>query len=150
MAVELEETLGIDEKQRQERVRVRQEICICGHPLRRHHVVAGYSVCKPSRMECPCRTPRSVLVVGDSRPFLRKTSGIGSRHALARGLAGLIEKEKEFHWLEGMSCDRCEQLGREPESGGLVPVSVTMLGGLSDKPERTNSLLCIRCVGELS
>jgi hypothetical protein len=63
-----------------------KRICACGHPLNSHTVgSSGVVLCTPSRMICPCKNARPVLIAGDARKFLRKTMGPGPEHALARG-----------------------------------------------------------------
>lgn len=69
-----------------------RRICLCGHPINRHKigmttenpkgvpwkegpVAAGEMVCKPNGLTCGCRNPDPVLLVSDSRTFLRVTSG---------------------------------------------------------------------------
>jgi hypothetical protein len=114
-------------------------ICICGHPVGRHTNIAGIVLCKPTRMECPCKSVRPVLECDDVRPFLRKTSGSGAMHALGRGIAAAHERGKNVAWLVEMKCDRCQKDGR------LSPVPVTKQGVASNEATGYDALLCAEC-----
>jgi hypothetical protein len=114
-------------------------ICVCGHPVARHLNSGGIVYCKPTRMECPCKSVRSVLESSDVRPFLRKTNGPGTMHALGRGLASAIEKGNKVSWLVDMQCDRC---GKE---GPVSPVPVTQTGFSTAYPTGYDKLLCSEC-----
>lgn len=121
-------------------------ICICGHPVARHTEVAGVGVCTPSRMVCPCRTPRAVADSADVRLFQYRTDGSGIRHALIRGLTAVANAGKEAHWIVDLVCDN-------PECGSptnVVPVPVTSSGSPTDEPSPLNVFLCSECrVGTL-
>jgi hypothetical protein len=134
-----EEALEADRKLLSKPAERDGRICLCGHPMGRHTSVAGITLCKPTRMECPCRASRAVLECDDVRPFLRKTSGAGAMHALGRGIAAASERGKTVTWLVEMKCDRCKKEGK------LSPVPVTKQGSASNEPTGYDALLCAEC-----
>lgn len=143
MGLDLNEVLDMDNTLRS-RPAVRDgRICICGHGVSKHTQYPGDRVrCKPSKMECPCRQVRAVIDVEDTRPFLRRTQGAGSEHALTRGLAALAQSGKEAHWLIDLVCDKCGEF-----SENIVPVPVTGDGRVSGGTEATgyDMMLCTTC-----
>ena len=114
-------------------------ICSCGHPVARHAQLSGIVLCKPTRMECPCKSVRPVLDCSDVRPFLRKTAGPGPMHALGRGIAAALEKNLKVNWLIEMKCDRCKK------EGPVSPVPVTQSGFSVDYATGFDALLCREC-----
>lgn len=141
---EADETLRGRPKERDGR------ICICGHPVNRHTVTSGVVLCKPTRMECPCRKVRPVLDVSDTRAFLRKTAGPGPEHALSRGLRGLTDgrqgaggAERSAEWVVDLECDRCGGNTR------VVPAPVTSSGNVVHEPTGYDALLCAECLAEV-
>lgn len=119
-------------------------ICICGHGMSRHKEIAGEIMCKPSRLDCPCKAPRAVLEVDDTRAFLRKTVGGGAMHALSRGLSALIMSGKSAEWIVDLKCDRC---GKVDEI--VTPVPVTKSGHAMSYPTGYDALLCQECREEV-
>lgn len=118
-------------------------ICTCGHPVSRHTQVAGIVLCKPTRMECPCKTVRAVLEASDTRSFLRKTSGGGALHALSRGLYAALQKGGSVEWIVDQQCDRCKK------PGPVSPVPVTQRGTATDQATGYDALLCGQCRSEV-
>ena len=116
-----------------------RKICVCGHPSGRHTIVAGMVFCKPSRMECPCKSERLVLETEDTRVFLRKTEGAGPLHALGRGMKAAKDAGKKVTWIIDMKCDRC---GAE---GPVSPVPVTQRGVSVAMATGYDALLCRKC-----
>lgn len=114
-------------------------VCACGHPMARHTNLSGMVYCKPTRMECPCKTMRPVIEADDVRPFLRKTGGAGPMHALGRGLAAAMEKGISVRWLIEMKCDRCQK------PGPVSPVPVTQRGIAVPDATGYDALLCADC-----
>ena len=119
---------------------VNRQICVCGHPVSRHTVAHGATYCKPTRMECPCKSVRAVLETSDSRPFLRKTEGSGPFHALSRGIRAAIEKGLKISWMVEMKCDRCGE-----EADNLFPTPVTQNGIATQYATGHDALLCRGC-----
>ena len=119
---------------------VDRQVCACGHPMARHTVVHGVVLCKPARMECPCKRARPVLECQDTRLFIRKTEGAGSAHALTRGIRVSIEKNKSVAWIVELVCDRCGVA-----HSNVVPVPVTQTGHASSYPTGYDALLCPDC-----
>lgn len=115
-------------------------ICVCGHPVTRHTLLAGGLVyCKPTKMECPCKASRPVIESSDTRPFLRKTEGPGVLHALGRGIQAALKAGHDVDWLVDKQCDRC---GTE---GPVSPVPVTQRGVAVNEPTGFDALLCRKC-----
>ena len=67
-------------EQRKINASINRHVCACGHAMSRHTVVSGIVMCKPARMECPCKRSRPVLLAQDTRLFIRKTEGGGAAH----------------------------------------------------------------------
>lgn len=114
-------------------------VCLCGHSVGRHTVASGLVLCKPARMECPCRKLRPVVEAEDVRPFLRRTAGSGMMHALVRGIAALAVSGKSVEWIVDLTCDRC---GGDEE---VVPAAVTKQGALMSEATGYDALLCRKC-----
>ena len=115
-------------------------ICLCGHSAGRHQLVAGYNSCKPSAMECACKTFRAVIDVSDTRAFLRKTEGSGAMHAFGRGLGVALSKGIKVEWIIPLECDRCRATDAK-----LMPVPVTQTGIAVTRDTGFNALLCATC-----
>lgn len=143
MGLDLNEVLTMDESLRTRPQKRDGRICVCGHGVTKHTVYPNGKVyCKPSKMECPCKNVRPVIDVEDTRPFLRRTEGGGSEHALTRGLAALAASEKEAHWIIDLVCDTC---GEYDES--IQPVPTTADGRVAGGVGATghDRLLCRAC-----
>lgn len=119
---------------------VNRHVCACGHAMGRHTVVNGIVMCKPARMECPCKRARPVLLAQDTRLFIRKTEGGGAAHALSRGIRESLTKDKAVEWLIDLACDRC---GEETDS--IIPVPVTQNGTAVSRATGYDALLCSDC-----
>lgn len=117
-----------------------RHVCACGHAMSRHTIANGIVMCKPARMECLCKRARPVLVVQDTRLFIRKTEGGGAEHALTRGIRESLTKNKSVEWLIDLVCDRC---GKEADS--VVPVPVTQNGTAVSRATGYDALLCPDC-----
>lgn len=120
-----------------------KRICVCGHPAGRHTQVQGLTICKPSRMECPCKNLRAVLRAEDTRNFLRKTEGSGMLHALGRGLVAAQQAGKSVEWLIESKCDRCLT------PGVVTAVAVTQRGIVVQAATGYDALLCRKCREEV-
>ena len=117
-----------------------KRICACGHPMNSHTVTSsGIVMCTPSRMVCPCKSVRPVLIDGDARKFLRKTLGPGPEHALARGILASIEDGKDVEWIIDMACDKCGVVG------SISPVPTTREGLVQFEATGYDALLCKTC-----
>lgn len=114
-------------------------ICVCGHPVGRHTQIQGITLCKPTRMDCPCKNLRAVLRAEDTRNFLRKTEGSGALHALGRGLKAAQDAGKSVEWLVEAKCDRCSV------EGPVSPVAVTQRGVIVQSATGYDALLCRKC-----
>lgn len=121
-----------------------KRVCICGHGVTKHTDVAGAVMCKPSRMECPCKKVRPVLDVDDTRVFLRRTVGGGAMHALSRGLSALVMSGKSATWIVELKCDRCGNLDEI-----VNPVPVTQSGHATTYATGYDALLCQPCREEV-
>lgn len=119
-------------------------VCICGHPVSRHTNVGGITMCKPTKMDCPCKKCRPVVAVSDLRPFLRKTEGSGGLHALSRGMYALSQKGGKITWLIDLVCDRCNE-----KTDDLTPVAVSQRGTSASHATGYDALLCRKCREEV-
>ena len=121
-----------------------RRICVCGHAMTKHTVYSGVVDCKPSALRCPCKKPRPVLEVDDTRVFLRKTEGAGAMHALSRGIYACISAGKGVEWIIELACARCGK-----NDSKVVPVPVSASGRASDGPTGFDALLCSSCRTEV-
>lgn len=144
LGLDLDDVLEMDSELRTRPAARDGRICLCGHGMIKHEIIAGIVSCKPSKMHCPCKNARCVLDVEDTRPFLRKTAGGGSMHALSRGLASLVASGKSANWTIELVCDRCKE-----KSGSLLPVPVTQSGIAVVDPTGYDALLCQECREEV-
>lgn len=145
MGLDLDDVLTVDSTLRTRPAKRDGRICICGHGVSKHTDFGnGVVACKPSKMDCPCKKVRAVLDAEDTRPFLRRTQGAGSMHALARGLAALAQSGKDAQWIIDLECDRCHE-----HSDNLVPVPVTANGLATDYATGLDVLLCPTCRGQI-
>jgi hypothetical protein len=129
---------SIDKRNRDSR------ICACGHRMSAHTVVAGASFCRPTKLECPCKSPRPVLTVSDTRSFNYKTEGSGALHALSRGILALARRGGRSHWLIELKCDRCSR-----QVDRLLPSAVSQRGRAMTEPTGYDALLCEECRSEI-
>jgi hypothetical protein len=120
-----------------------KRICACGHPMARHWTELGRTLCKPSKMECPCKfeSHRAVLIAGDARKFLRKTEGPGPEHALARGILASVDSGNSVEWIIEMECDFCKKTAQ------LSPVPITQSRSIAYRATGYDALLCRECRG---
>lgn len=128
-------------------------ICVCGHPLsyhqggdedtRRYLESLGREVrisCQPLRQECPCQSPRAVIMAKNSRRFIMKSvGGRRSEHALHRGVLNANAHGDQFIWLIN-TCDRCHQTKTEDVYGMNAEMSRFTPG-----PSKHNFLICPNC-----
>ena len=119
-------------------------ICVCGHRMSAHTVIGGAGFCRPTKMECPCKTPRPVIEAADTRCFNYKTSGSGGLHALARGMLACVERGKSFRWTIPLVCDRCKK-----EAERLIPCAVSQRGQSMSAATGYDALLCEDCRREV-
>lgn len=119
-------------------------ICVCGHRMSAHTVIGGAGFCRPTKMECPCKTPRPVIEAADTRCFNFKTNGSGGLHALARGMLACVERGKSFRWIVPLVCDRCKK-----EADRLIPCAVSQRGQSMSAATGYDALLCEDCRREV-
>lgn len=120
-----------------------KRICICGHSIGRHDVSLGRPVCQVGKLSCSCREVRPMLIVTDTRPFIRKTEGSGLNHALLRGIGAARKADIQIEKIENeWHCNKCEANG---ETLRLTPMSVTANGFPADYDTGYNVLLCDDC-----
>lgn len=144
LGMDVDNVLNIDNELRTRPSKRDGRICLCGHGVSKHQIIGGIVVCKPSKMDCPCKKVRAVLDAEDTRPFLRRTQGAGPLHALTRGIAALAASGKDAHWIIDLECDRCHE-----HSNNLVPVPVTQNGVAVSEPTGFDALLCPACREEV-
>jgi hypothetical protein len=126
-----------------------RSVCVCGHSLSHHYESADGWMCTPAKSHCACVKARAVLVTDNLRMFMYSTIGIGSQHALGRGILACIDKDVQFEWLEKpLCCDMCGEETMEP-----IPVSQeprTMSDGEKKlypvgKTTKYNNIVCKEC-----
>ena len=120
-------------------------VCICGHSMNKHAVINGYVSCKPSRMSCPCKAVRPVLISTNVRPFMRKSLGSGSAHALMQGFRKAIELDAEISWIEPPTCDYQKNGSKCGSTEQVVPCLVTQNGFYTTEPTGYDVFLCVSC-----
>ena len=120
-------------------------VCICGHSMNKHAVINGYVSCKPSRMSCPCKAVRPVLTSTNVRPFMRKSLGSGSAHALMQGFRKAIELDAEISWIEPPACDYQKNDSKCGSTEQVVPCLVTQNGFYTTEPTGYDVFLCVSC-----
>lgn len=105
-----------------------REVCVCGHSMNFHTEVGERTVCSPAKMRCKCVKGRAILEASNLRMFMYSTSGIGSEHALGKGLTASVAHGASFTWVGGeggpATCDICLEKTLDP-----IPVAVDTLGG---------------------
>ncbi len=121
-----------------------KQVCICGHAINKHSKYEeGYGMCITGRHYCPCKQKNPVLYSNDTRYFMRKTYGPGSKHALSAGLLRLRQVKKKAYWLEEPACwnPNCE-------SGNplIFPVALDKSSRVINEPGPINVLLCETCI----
>ena len=120
-------------------------VCICGHSMNKHAVINGYVSCKPSRMSCPCKAVRPVLISTNVRPFMRKSLGSGSAHALMQGFRKAIELDAEISWIEPPTCDYQKNGSKCGSTEQVVPCLVTQNGFYTTEATGYDVFLCVSC-----
>lgn len=142
LGISLEEAREVDQAllERSKKGPRDRRVCICGHAMNKHSNYVGIVECKPTAMRCPCKKPRPVLEVEDTRLFLRKTEGAGAMHALARGMYASLSAGREVTWIVDLQCDKCGSTDKQ-----VTPVPVTQSGYSSDEATGFDVLLCHDC-----
>lgn len=119
-----------------------KHVCICGHAVNKHSIDSGWIFCVTARHYCPCKEIRPVLYASDTRYFMRKTYGSGSKHALSTGLMRLRQVKKTAFWLKKPQCWRNNCPGTNPN---IYPVPMNERYNIVDKPGHYNVFLCETC-----
>ena len=120
-------------------------VCVCGHTMTKHNMTSGGLVsCRPSRYQCPCKRMKAVLRSDNVRPFMRKTVGHKTEHALVMGITKAIEVGASIQWIEEpLACERCKTVGP------VQPVCLTQKGFKTTFSMGYDYLLCEKCFGEV-
>lgn len=119
-----------------------KHVCVCGHAVNKHTVEAGWVFCTTARHNCPCKQIKAVLYASDTRYFMRKSYGSGSRHALSTGMMRLRSLKKRAFWLKEPKCWRVGCLGQNPN---IYPVPMNESYQIVNGPGHYNVLLCETC-----
>ena len=146
MGIDPDEAVKVD-RELSAKKRRDPRVCICGHGANRHMEDNGVWACAPSRLTCTCQGLRPVVEVEDTRKFLRKSSGPGSKHALIRGLSTLIGEGKHATWIEEPTCEKCGA-----EGSGIVPVPFSFTGRVAyseNEMSGKHAFLCEDCLEEV-
>lgn len=121
-----------------------KQVCICGHAINKHSgFEEGYPQCLTGRHYCPCLKKRPVLYTHDTRFFMRKTYGPGSKHALAAGLLRLREEKINSYWLEEPQCWHPDCSKRNKL---IFPVALNKSNQIVDEEGPINIFLCETCI----
>lgn len=127
-----------------------RRVCSCGHGMSRHkfNPIANSHSCMPGRLSCPCLVPTAVLDTPNTRYFMRKNQGSGTKHALSMGYAASKAAlgdafSDKVKWLIEPKCQFC---GTETK---YYPVRVTPKGQVlfdTDEIEYgVTAFLCEEC-----
>lgn len=121
-----------------------KQVCICGHAINKHSgYEEGLGACVTGRHWCPCLAKRPVLYANDTRYFMRKSYGLGSKHALSTGLRRLGQVGKRAYWLESPTCWHPDC----PQTNNLIfPVPMDKHNHIVNEPGAINVLLCETCI----
>lgn len=118
-----------------------RQVCICGHPLTRHSKTEVSSYCDVGKLWCACSEPLPALESEDLRTFAFSTSGLGKKHALAKGLHALRKNGKSARWIIERFCFRCGT-----EGCTVFPVPLTKDERIANGSGHRNALLCESCI----
>lgn len=120
-----------------------KHVCICGHAINKHSGYEdGYGQCLTGRHYCPCLKKDPVLYSNDTRYFMRKTYGPGSKHALSAGLLRLKQVGKAAHWLDRPTCWNSSCESGNPK---IYPVAMDRHSRIVNEPGHINVLMCETC-----
>lgn len=100
-------------------------------------------MCQTARHICPCIRKEPVIYANDTRYFMRKTYGLGSKHALSTALLRLKQVGKTAHWFEKPSCWTPECKSGNPN---IFPVALNRQSRIVNEPGHINVLLCETCI----
>jgi hypothetical protein len=138
---------AVEEFRRKEKLGKRRaanrSVCICGHSLNFHTEVEGYAtVCTPAKMNCKCSKIHAVLEADNLRMFLNNTTGVGTAHALGKGVVASLARESGFRWIESpLRCDMCLEATEEP-----IPVAVDIVTEMpTDVSTGRDKIVCPGC-----
>jgi hypothetical protein len=121
-----------------------KHVCICGHAINKHHGYEdGRGYCLTGRHMCPCQRKKPVLYSNDTRYFMRKTYGLGSRHALSAGLLRLKQVSKSAYWLATPACWNPDCTSGNPL---IFPVALDTHNRILSAPGPINVLACETCI----
>jgi hypothetical protein len=127
------------------------KICICGHGSGRHTWTEELQEhnCRPPKADCDCKNLVEVIKSTDTRPFVRKTSGNGNRHALILGMQSALEKGATVEWIVPSVCARCHEEG--PTAPCVVSPEGIIYDGIPERRDKEakkkiiHKLLCQGC-----
>lgn len=144
LGISVEEALEVNQQERKRFAEKKdRRICLCGHPVKQHMTNGdGSYTCTRAKVYCPCRKIDVALEAEDARLFMFKTAGPSARHALVRGIAASIEKNKEVTWVMDRVCFMCGVL----DGRTVVPVPATKDGRFMHEGEGPlTALVCEEC-----
>ena len=120
-----------------------KHVCICGHAMNKHSGFdEGYGSCVTGRHWCPCSNPRPVLIAQDTRYFMRKSYGPGSKHALSTGMLRLRQLGVGMEWIEKPTCWRPDCHSGNPL---IFPIPLNEAMRVVESPGKLNVFLCETC-----
>lgn len=144
MGISVEEAVEVNQRERQRFADKKDKrICLCGHPVKQHMSNGdGTYTCTRAKVYCPCRKIDVALEAEDARLFMFKTAGPSARHALVRGIAASVEKDKDVTWVMERICFVCGV----DDGRTVVPMPATKDGRFLREGEGPlNALVCEEC-----
>lgn len=121
-----------------------RDVCACGHAMNKHtQYESGHWDCHTAKMWCPCQEPIPVLQADDTKYFMTKTHGYGSKHALATGLLRCRQKGVKTKMIIAPQCFKCSASGLQ-----LYPAGINRDNRLVDVPASRNGIFCLKCIYE--
>lgn len=118
-----------------------KSICICGHADGFHGFSEnqGADYCSANKSNCACKKKQLVITAQDTRSFLRKTTGPGADHALARGIRDAEAAGQVLEWIGEPTCEPCGS------TVDLSPCPVSERGIILYEDKGFNAFLCVNC-----
>lgn len=86
--------------------------------------------------------PRPVLIAQDTRSFMRKSYGPGSKHALSTGMLRLRQLGVGMEWIEKPTCWRPDCHSGNPL---IFPIPLNEAMRVVESPGKINVFLCETC-----
>lgn len=125
---------------RESKPRGKNQVCICGHNVKRHKLIGDEQMCLQSTFRCRCKNLVPLFEIQDSRCFMEKTRGFGHDHALLIGVLKHEAKGRVLTPLRDICCMKCDG-----KNGMLLPSPLTKDLRIANKDTGYNTILCSSC-----